>query len=284
MWPRLVLRRLGTAAAGVRPPPTTTPLLAGARVVTGEQLELTWHGPPVQPPTQHHALWLQDHDPAHVDPDSGQKLRAAAEVDLARRLVGATVEDGGQAVRLTWSSGGTPTVYRAAWLHEYATAAGRARAPWIDGAASRPLLWTAADLRRAAASPDTLGPEVDGAEVLASDAALWQLLQHLHDYGICFVRNVPTGETDASAHVAARIGPLHDTLYGRLWNVRSIPHAHNIAYTSGDLGLHQDLEYVEQRQTARLFACAFMHLPMHLCSCLAVCERLSRVRTHLQVL
>jgi len=182
-----------------------------------------------------HSLWLQDHDPAFVDPHSGQKLRGSALVDFRRHLVAAEVGNAGADLRVTWSDQ-KHSQYPAHWLYEYTAESARRRRPWIYGAAQRPQLWTARDLEKGGA------PSVAAEAVLHDDRTLWQLLQHVHDYGLCFVRGVPTDDVDASARIAERIGPIQDTFYGRMWDVRSIPNAYNIAYTSGDLELHQDLE------------------------------------------
>ena len=231
-----------TTRAKATAAPALPPRVQAVRAVTAQCLECVWTNAAM--PSVHHALWLQDHDPKHVDPDSGQKLRSSAHVHPDKQLLDATVEPDGAAVRVTWNDL-EQTVYPAAWLYEYGTTAGRARRPWIFGAAARPMLWTERDVRRAG------GPSVDANTVLKDDRALWQLLQHLHDYGLVFVRNVPTDNVDASARIAERIGPIHETFYGRLWDVRSMPHAYNIAYTSGNLGLHQDLECVTRWRRRR---------------------------------
>jgi hypothetical protein len=41
--------------------------------------------------------------------------------------------------------------------------------------------------------------------------------------------------------VAGRIGPIRETFYGASWDVKSVPNAKNIAYTSLFLGFHMDL-------------------------------------------
>ena len=48
-------------------------------------------------------------------------------------------------------------------------------------------------------------------------------------------------ERDAVERVVLRIGPIRETFFGRTWDVVNVPSASNIAYTSVELGLHQDL-------------------------------------------
>lgn len=68
-----------------------------------------------------------------------------------------------------------------------------------------------------------------------------RVLDHLHRYGLAFLRNVPVEDHREVERVAERFGPIRDTLYGRSWDVRSVPDAKNIAYTSLFLDLHMDL-------------------------------------------
>ncbi|SCU90313.1 LAMI_0E01530g1_1 [Lachancea mirantina] len=76
---------------------------------------------------------------------------------------------------------------------------------------------------------------------------LFQMLQNLQKYGICFVSNIPT-ETRSDAHVkriAERIGNIQHTFYGETFDVVNKGSPENIAYTSRALPLHQDLLYLE---------------------------------------
>ena len=83
----------------------------------------------------------------------------------------------------------------------------------------------------------------DYTDYLVSPKVLHEALNQLHCYGIVFLQSVPS-EPSAIERLAERIGPLRNTFYGPLWDVRSIPDAKNIAYTSRDLGFHMDLLYM----------------------------------------
>jgi len=83
---------------------------------------------------------------------------------------------------------------------------------------------------------------IDYEEWMAEDEVLFDALSHLNKYGLLFLKNVPESE-DSVVDIASRIGTLKDTFYGRTWDVRSKPHAENIAYTPHFLGLHMDLLY-----------------------------------------
>lgn len=47
----------------------------------------------------------------------------------------------------------------------------------------------------------------------------------------------------------------HGALYGDMFHVKSLPDAHNIAYTSVPLGPHQDLAYYESKPGLQLLQC-----------------------------
>ncbi|MCJ1386513.1 hypothetical protein MMC17_009639 [Xylographa soralifera] len=80
-------------------------------------------------------------------------------------------------------------------------------------------------------------------EYLESTETLHEALNHLHRFGILFLNSTPT-EVSAIERIANRIGPLRNTFYGPTWDVRSVPSAKNVAYTSQNLGFHMDLLYM----------------------------------------
>ncbi|KAK4940598.1 hypothetical protein LTR10_019357 [Elasticomyces elasticus] len=61
--------------------------------------------------------------------------------------------------------------------------------------------------------------------------------------GLLFIDGVPETE-ESVAQIVNRIGPLQQTFYGPTWDVRSVPNAKNVAYTSKYLGFHMDLLYM----------------------------------------
>ena len=95
---------------------------------------------------------------------------------------------------------------------------------------------------------------LDYQDYLHSPAALPAALKHLWRYGLLFVSNVPS-QPDAIKNIATRIGPLRNTLYGETWDVRSVPAAKNVAYTSGNLGFHMDLLYMADPPGIQLLHC-----------------------------
>jgi alpha-ketoglutarate-dependent taurine dioxygenase len=80
-------------------------------------------------------------------------------------------------------------------------------------------------------------------DYMASDKSLWRALWLLSTQGLMIVRNVPESEKSVE-DIALRIGSIRDSLYGRTWDVKSVPDAKNVAYTAKHLGLHMDLLYM----------------------------------------
>lgn len=80
-------------------------------------------------------------------------------------------------------------------------------------------------------------------DYINTEKGLFRALIMLRDHGLLIVRDVPDSETSV-VDIATRIGNLRDTFYGRTWDVKSVPQAKNVAYTSQYLGLHMDLLYM----------------------------------------
>lgn len=126
---------------------------------------------------------------------------------------------------LAWPDGHV-TTYEAAWLRANSYEVDQRPAP------HRPILWRkelAADL-----------PEISYDDVMHSDAGLLAWLHLLRDYGLCFVRGVPT-DPRTVVDVAGRISFLRNTNFGILFDVESKPDPDSLAYTSNRLNCHSDL-------------------------------------------
>ena len=78
---------------------------------------------------------------------------------------------------------------------------------------------------------------VDYDSYMTNSSTLLSCLQHLRQYGLLFIESIPSA-TEAVTGICERIGPLKSTLYGSTWDVRSVPSAKNVAYTSSHLGFH----------------------------------------------
>lgn len=59
--------------------------------------------------------------------------------------------------------------------------------------------------------------DFDYNEYIQDDGELYRLIRQLRTDGLAFVTNVP-GEVESLATIAARIGSVKDTFYGRTWD------------------------------------------------------------------
>lgn len=84
--------------------------------------------------------------------------------------------------------------------------------------------------------------------------AFWDVVIDLCRLGIVYLRDVPRSE-DAVERITLRIASIRETFYGRTFDVRAKPDAENVAYTSGYLGLHQDLCYLSPPPKIQVLHC-----------------------------
>ena len=95
---------------------------------------------------------------------------------------------------------------------------------------------------------------IDYHEFMKGEEAYWQVLLDLANLGLVFLKNVPHAE-NSIVNVTTRISNNKETFYSRAFDVRAKPDAENVAYTSGYLGLHQDLLYLERPPAIQLLHC-----------------------------
>lgn len=102
---------------------------------------------------------------------------------------------------------------------------------------------------------------IDSASIV-SETRLFRVLEALYQWGIVIIRGVPKGDdvsgstfTSSVEKIAKSIGPIRDSFYGRTWDVKSVPEARNVAYTSKYLGLHMDLLYMADPPGLQLLHC-----------------------------
>lgn len=96
--------------------------------------------------------------------------------------------------------------------------------------------------------------KIDYQEFMKGDDAFWNTLLDLSSLGLVFLKNVPH-DPDSIVKITTRIANIKETFYGRTFDVRAKPDAENVAYTSGYLGLHQDLLYLESPPAIQLLHC-----------------------------
>ena len=92
-------------------------------------------------------------------------------------------------------------------------------------------------------------PRVDGASALEGDDAILELLNHLMVYGACVLERSPTHE-GYLLELAKRIGPVRDSNFGMLWDVKADVElagdakTNSTANTGLRLGPHSDLSLI----------------------------------------
>ncbi|KAF2460019.1 taurine catabolism dioxygenase TauD, TfdA family-domain-containing protein, partial [Lineolata rhizophorae] len=189
--------------------------------------------------------WLRDacRCPRCVDPYSGQKTFDTGDIPAGLRCRRAQGAGGAGTVTLEWENDvpgfgedhrtELPIVELRTALRENGDPRGG-----IPRRADRPAHWDKDELLKS-----DLWHSYEG--YMSDDGALLKLLAQLQRYGIVFLKDVPPS-ADAVSDIATRIGPLKETFYGRTWDVKSIPKAENVAYTSQYLGFHMDLLYFIQ--------------------------------------
>ena len=140
-------------------------------------------------------------------------------------LDGQPIVEATGALVVTWAGDRHRSAYHQGWLraHRYDGAAVGARAP---------VTWDGS-------TPD-MPPTFDGTAVLRDDDALREWLVALRDVGFTRLRDVPP-RPGGVGEVAARIGPIRETNFGLLWDVRSEPEPVTNANTDLALPPHVDL-------------------------------------------
>lgn len=99
---------------------------------------------------------------------------------------------------------------------------------------------------------------IDYAAFMSDDAdgghARWAVVLDLVRLGLVYLTNVPRDE-ESVVRITTRLASIRETFYGRTFDVRAKPNAENVAYTSGYLGLHQDLLYLDPPPKIQILHC-----------------------------
>jgi gamma-butyrobetaine dioxygenase len=184
--------------------------------------------------------------PRCVDPSTRQKLFVTAEIpsDIALE----SVREVPNGVEIRWANdipGADPhiSVFDKRIFNAMATTGSSKTLPPMP----RRRLWNDAQFR-------TEVPDCTYEAYMEDDTVFYHALQKLHSHGLLFLKNVPES-AESVIHITNRIGPLKNTFYGETWDVRSVPQAKNVAYTSQDLGFHMDLMYMKQPPHLQFLHC-----------------------------
>lgn len=165
-------------------------------------------------------VWLRDACPCDkcIDPSTTQKSFQTTQIDT--RIAPKKLWIGNDGLHVLWDHplegetepSGHHSIYPIEVLRKYQSNRNIIRNGNND---RRQILW---DNRRMASSVLWM----DYQEYMDSDEKLWQLVKHLSEYGLVFLRNVPKSQTETPSlkGLAERIGNLKSTFYGDVWNVK----------------------------------------------------------------
>ncbi|EME50319.1 hypothetical protein DOTSEDRAFT_68995 [Dothistroma septosporum NZE10] len=182
-----------------------------------------------------------------VDSSTRQKLFVTA--DIPEKIEAADVQSDGEDIRIKWNndvpgySTDHTTELSLALLSKYATTGDNL--PKQD--VTPRVLWDAQMYQQQT-------QDFTYEAYMEDDTVLLKALRQLQSHGLLFVINVP-GDEKSVKRLSNRIGPLKTTFYGETWDVRSVPQAKNVAYTSQNLGFHMDLMYMKQPPHLQLLHC-----------------------------
>lgn len=96
---------------------------------------------------------------------------------------------------------------------------------------------------------------IDYEEFMKPDSdAFWDVIIDICRFGLVYLKNVPRDE-ESIVRITTRIASIRETFYGRTFDVRAKANAENVAYTSGYLGLHQDLLYLDPPPMIQVLHC-----------------------------
>ncbi|KAJ5233107.1 hypothetical protein N7468_006063 [Penicillium chermesinum] len=91
-------------------------------------------------------------------------------------------------------------------------------------------------------------------DYISDDKKFATAMKNLHFLGLIFVKDIPDSR-EMVEKIATRMGPVRDSFYGKTWDVRTVPEAKNVAYTSQFLGFHMDLMYMNEPPGYQLLHC-----------------------------
>jgi len=194
--------------------------------------------------SEFHYIWLRHalFYPANTSADpSDETLRVPETPGTA--TITRIDSSAGSTLYIEWSDG-TETEHDARWLREhcYSEPARAARKQC-------PLLWDAETAERL--------PWFDYRE-LDNDAAAFELLRAVRDYGFARLHHVPT-VSGAIEQVAALFGPIRETNYGRIFDVRTDSRIRIGATTAKFLAPHTDENYRHAPPGISFFHCLDAH-------------------------
>ena len=196
------------------------------------------------------AVWLRHNCRCAdcLDPVTGQRLRDVT--DLPAGLTVSDVSVAGRQVTVRFQPDGHQAVFDQAWLARHAAGPGTADPRTED--AKR--LWPAVGPAGTAGAPPGPPPRLSWPRYMADPGYRRACQQAILDDGLVLLCDVPT-EPGTVLAVAASMGYVRETNYGRLFDVRVEAAPANLAYTSRPIAPHTDNPYRDPVPTVQLLHC-----------------------------
>ncbi|KAI7868144.1 hypothetical protein BDF14DRAFT_1796769 [Spinellus fusiger] len=184
-------------------------------------------------------LWLRDNCQCEkcIHPSSQQKMHSSADIPLDIAPTDVRVHN--NQAQITWNKplrhqqkDSHISTFPLSFLANHHSPAAQTKFRFNH---LQPVLWSKEDYKAEWISYE---------DYMTTDKGLHEAVQRLYNKGLVFLKDVPLKDSSAT-QVAERIGPVHETFYGRDFDVKNIAKSTNIAYTSLYLGFHMDLMYMD---------------------------------------
>ncbi|XP_078693324.1 gamma-butyrobetaine dioxygenase-like isoform X2 [Branchiostoma floridae x Branchiostoma belcheri] len=128
---------------------------------------------------------------------------------------------------------------------------------WSDGGVSRfPYVWLRDNCQTQLWGAELVHnlPKADFPAILTDDRALHDFLALLDSVGLVLVQRVPC-EVGQVERLANRVAYLRPTNFGKEFVVVNKPNPSDLAYTTGKLGLHTDLNFYDHKPGVQMLHC-----------------------------
>ena len=199
--------------------------------VAGRFVELTWDDGAALSALDY---WLRENsvDAGGVDFATREGLLDPAQLSDDIAISAAAINEDG-ALEVTFAPDDVVARYHPGWLRHVADN-NHTASSWLPATKT----WTAADFGEP--------PTHDGATALTDDSVFGQWLDDLVRFGISRLRDCPL-DPEFNHELAARIGPIRDTNFGPVWDVKAdvslagSDDTNSTANTNLRLGPHTDL-------------------------------------------
>eukprot|EP01117_Protostelium_nocturnum_P008694 TRINITY_DN3116_c0_g2_i2.p1 TRINITY_DN3116_c0_g2~~TRINITY_DN3116_c0_g2_i2.p1 ORF type:complete len:478 (+),score=85.18 TRINITY_DN3116_c0_g2_i2:373-1806(+) len=229
----------------------------------GKMLNIVW-GDKIT--SKYHYIWLRDHCRCNdcVHPNSGQKQFNSADLppkispsQLSFSKLSNEDEDASQ-VNTTETEEGLDIKWNDGHLSHYPLSWLRDNSYSLNGhpeipEAGKVTLWDRQIMNEIVDSSTGL-PTVKYNQVMENESGLEDWVFELQNLGISLIRKAPL-TVGTVQKIAERISFVRETMYGKIFDVVSVPNPINIAYSSEKLELHQDLLYFESVPGIQLLHC-----------------------------